>query len=81
MNFEIYLEIVFIAVLILLNAYLSMAEIAIVSSKKILLQKEEKNGNKKATIILNLLEDPNEFLSAIQIGITLIGILTVAIVL
>ena len=45
MNFEIYLEIVFIAVLILLNAYLSMAEIAIVSSKKILLQKEEKNGN------------------------------------
>ena len=46
MNFEIYLEIVFIAVLILLNAYLSMAEIAIVSSKKILLQKEEKNGNK-----------------------------------
>ena len=76
MNFEIYLEIVFIAVLILLNAYLSMAEIAIVSSKKILLQKEEKNGNKKATIILNLLEDPNEFLSAIQIGITLIGILT-----
>jgi putative hemolysin len=70
------MEILFIAVLILLNAYLSMAEIAIVSSKKILLQKIEQDGDKRARIILDLLEDPNEFLSAIQIGITLIGILT-----
>ncbi len=76
MSYFIYLEILFIAILILLNGYLSMAEIAIVSSKKITLQKYEQDGNKTAKIILDFLEDPNEFLSAIQIGITLIGILT-----
>ncbi len=76
MSYFIYLEILFIAILILLNGYLSMAEIAIVSSKKITLQKYEQDGNRNAKIILDFLEDPNEFLSAIQIGITLIGILT-----
>ncbi len=74
--YEIYIEIIIIAILILFNAYLSMAEIAIVSSKKITLQKMERDGERRAHIILKFLEDPNEFLSAIQVGITLIGILT-----
>lgn len=74
--YEIYFEIIVIAILILFNAYLSLAEIAIVSSKKVTLQKMERDGERRAHIILNFLDDPNEFLSAIQVGITLIGILT-----
>ena len=74
--YEVYIEIIVIAILILFNGYLSMAEIAIVSSKKVTLQKMKRDGEKKAQIILDFLEDPNEFLSAIQVGITLIGILT-----
>ena len=61
--YEIYIEIIIIAILILFNAYLSMAEIAIVSSKKITLQKMEREGEQRAHIILNFLDDPNEFLS------------------
>ena len=72
---NIFLEIFIILLLILLNGSLAMAEIAIVSSRKIKLQKMSKKGNKGADIALKLSESPNEFLSAVQIGITLIGIL------
>lgn len=68
-------EIIVILALIVLNGILSASEIAIVSSRKARLQAEaEKNsGAKKA---LQLKEDPNQFLSTVQIGITLIGIMT-----
>lgn len=72
---NIFLEFFIILLLILLNGSLAMAEIAIVSSRKIKLQKMSKKGNKGADIALKLSESPNEFLSAVQIGITLIGIL------
>ncbi|MBU4535372.1 MAG: hemolysin family protein [Euryarchaeota archaeon] len=72
---NIFLEFFIILLLILLNGLLAMAEIAIVSSRKIKLQKMSKKGNKGAGVALKLLESPNEFLSAVQIGITLIGIL------
>ncbi len=68
-------EIVIILLLILLNGILSASEIAIVSSKKVRLQNlGEKNVGAKAA--LKLKDKPNQFLSTIQIGITLIGILT-----
>lgn len=68
-------EIIIILVLILLNGILSASEIAIVSSRKARLQT---NGEKSpgAAKALELKENPNQFLSTIQIGITLIGILT-----
>lgn len=68
-------EIIIILVLILLNGILSASEIAIVSSRKARLQA---NGEKSpgAAKALELKENPNQFLSTIQIGITLIGILT-----
>ena len=53
-----------------------MAELAIVSSRKGKLQKMLNNGKKHAQTVMDLTEDPNQFLSTIQIGITLIGILT-----
>lgn len=68
-------EIVVILVLMVLNGILSASEIAIVSSRKARLQaiSNENSGAKRA---LKLKNDPNQFLSTVQIGITLIGILT-----
>ncbi len=72
---NLFLEIFAIGLLILLNGMLAMSEIAVISSRKIKLQKMSQDGNKGADITLKLLESPNQFLSAVQIGITLIGIL------
>ena len=70
------LEIIIILILIILTGYLSMAELAVVSVRKAKMQKYLEEGNKKAQIVMDLLEDPNEFLSTVQIGISLIGVLT-----
>ncbi len=72
---SVIFELFIILVLIMLNGFLSMAEFALVSSRKVRLEQmaeEDKTGAKK---VLELINDPNNFLSAIQIGITLIGIL------
>ena len=69
-------KIIIILILIVLTGYLSMAELAVVSARKAKLQKELDEGNKNAQIVFDLLEDPNEFLSTVQIGISLIGVLT-----
>ena len=53
-----------------------MAELAVVSVRKAKMQKYIEDGNKNAEIVLELLKDPNEFLSTVQIGISLIGVLT-----
>ena len=53
-----------------------MAELAVVSIRKSKMQKYLEEGNKNAQIVFDLLEDPNEFLSTVQIGISLIGVLT-----
>lgn len=74
-----YLEIFIILLLILANGFFSMAEIAVISSRKARLQQWAEEGNKKARAALLLANEPNSFLSTIQIGITLIGILTGAI--
>ncbi|MGN0176823.1 MAG: hemolysin family protein [Methanobrevibacter sp.] len=70
------LEIIIILILMILNGYLSMAELAVVSVRKAKMEKYLEKGNKNAEIVLKLLEDPNEFLSTVQIGISLIGVLT-----
>ncbi|MFZ2149617.1 MAG: hemolysin family protein [Minisyncoccia bacterium] len=60
--------------LILINGIFSMSEIAMVSSRKFKLETASKNGSKRAKQALELANNPNRFLSTIQIGITLIGI-------
>ncbi|MCQ2970142.1 MAG: hemolysin family protein [archaeon] len=70
------LKIVIIIILIILTGYLSMAELAVVSIRKAKMQKYLEDGNKNVQIVFDLLEDPNEFLSTVQIGISLIGVLT-----
>ncbi|RTY71369.1 HlyC/CorC family transporter [Flavobacterium sp. GSP27] len=70
------MEILIIFFLILLNGIFSMSEIALISARKNRLETSAKKGNKNAQIALELANSPNKFLSTVQIGITLIGILT-----
>ncbi len=64
-----------IGILLLLNGVLAMAETALLSSRKARLQNESNKGNERATAALQLTENPNQFLSVIQIGITSIDLL------
>lgn len=68
-------EIVFILLLIGLNGIFAMSEMAIVAARKVRLQQLANQGNSKARTALELTNSPNQFLSTVQIGITLIGIL------
>jgi putative hemolysin len=70
------MEIVIIVALILLNGIFSMSEIAVISARKSSLTSEAKHGNKYARAALNLSNQPDRFLSTVQVGITLIGIIT-----
>lgn len=70
------MEIFIILLLILLNGILAMSEIALVSARRSRLETEARNGSKAARTALSLSGEPDRFLSTIQIGITLIGILT-----
>lgn len=70
------MEVVIILILILLNGLFSMSEIAMVSARKIRLENQANKGDEKAKAALKLANNPDTFLSTVQIGITLIGILT-----
>ena len=70
------MEIAIIFFLILLNGVFSMSEIALISARKSRLETSAKKGNPSAKTALDLANSPNKFLSTVQIGITLIGILT-----
>ncbi|WP_300596728.1 hemolysin family protein [Niabella sp.] len=70
------MEVFIIALLILLNGLFSMAEIALVSARKARLEAQANKGDKRAEAALKLANHPDVFLSTVQIGITLIGILT-----
>jgi putative hemolysin len=72
-------EIGLIAVLILINAVLAMSEAALISSRKTKLHQFANAGDKASQTALDLMSDPNVFLSTIQIGITLIGVLSGAV--
>lgn len=69
------MELLIILLLVLLNGVFSMSEIALVSSRKSRLEAFARNGDTKAKAALALANSPNRFLSTVQIGITLIGIL------
>lgn len=68
------MDILIILGLILVNGVFAMSEIAIVTSKRIRLQKLAENGSRGAKAALDLSDSPSRFLSTIQVGITLIGI-------
>ncbi len=70
-----WLDVVIILVLVALNGLFAMSELAIVSSRKPRLRAMARAGRRGAQTALDLAGDPGRFLSAVQIGITLIGIL------
>ncbi|MCU0539147.1 MAG: hemolysin family protein [Desulfobacterales bacterium] len=72
---SLFWEIVVIVLLVSANGLFAMAEMALVSSRRARLQQQAEEGNPGATAALDLANAPNQFLSTIQIGITLIGVL------
>jgi len=72
---HITLEILVIFLLFIANGIFAMSEIAVVSAKKVRLQERANKGNIGARAALELANAPEDFLSSVQIGITLIGIL------
>jgi len=67
-------DVLIVLFLILLNGLFAMTEIAVVSSNRFRLQQRAQAGSAAAARALSLAEDPNRFLSTIQIGITLVGV-------
>jgi putative hemolysin len=74
-----FLEILFLFLLLVINGVFAMSEIALISSRRIRLQQMAKEGDAGAKAALEISETPNRFLSTVQIGITLIGIMAGAI--
>ena len=72
------IQVLVLIILILLNAFFAAAEMAFVSINDAKVEKEAKNGNKKAKQIYKMLKEPSKFLATIQIGITLAGFLSSA---
>ena len=71
-------QILILVILILLNAYFAATEIAFISLNDAKIERDAKEGNKKAKQILKMLKSPSKFLATIQIGITLAGFLSSA---
>ena len=70
------IEILLLLLLILANGVFSMSEMAVVSSRRARLQQRAEGGHKGARVAMDLSDDPSRFFSTVQVGITLIGIVT-----
>jgi putative hemolysin len=68
-------ELAVVVGLIVLNGFLAMSELALVSAKRPLLEQMAREGSRGAGVALELTREPGRFLSAVQIGITLVGII------
>ncbi|MBI1317402.1 MAG: DUF21 domain-containing protein [Candidatus Hydrogenedens sp.] len=73
---RISLELSVLVLLILFNGLLAMAELSLVSARRARLEQRAAQGQRGARTALRLLEDPTRLLSAIQVGITMVGIIT-----
>lgn len=71
-------SIVILVILIGINAFFASSEIAFISLNDAKIEKQAKDGDKKAKSIQNMLKDPSKFLATIQIGVTLAGFLSSA---
>ena len=71
-----FVEILIVVVLTIVNGLLAMSELAVVSARPARLRAMADQGNHGAAIAITLAEDPGKFLSSVQIGITLVGILS-----
>src|SRR5215510_12073016 len=72
-------NIIIILAVILINAIFVLSEMSVASSRKARLQQRANDGDRRAGTALKLIQNPNLFLSTVQIGITLVGVLVGAI--
>jgi putative hemolysin len=72
----LYIEIAIVVVLTIINGLLAMSELAVVSSRPVRLKVLGEQGSRGARIAMKLAEHPGRFLSTVQIGITLVGVLS-----
>jgi putative hemolysin len=72
---DVWFEIVIILLLVLANGVFAMSEISIVASRKVRLQQRAEEGDRRARLALELAQSPEQFLSTVQVGITLVGVL------
>ncbi len=68
------MEIIILFLLTLINGIFALSEIALVSLKRTKIEQKAEHGSLKARIVLDLLKEPENFLSSVQVGITLIGV-------
>ena len=68
-------ELAVVVGLIVLNGFLAMSELALVSARRPLLEQMARDGSRGAAVALDLTREPGRMLSAVQIGITLVGII------
>ena len=68
-------ELAVVVGLIVLNGFLAMSELALVSARRPLLEQMARDGSRGAAVALELTREPGRMLSAVQIGITLVGII------
>jgi putative hemolysin len=71
---QLTLELSIIVVLVLINGVFAMSEVALLSARRVRLEQRAHEGNKGARAALALLSDPNNFLSTVQIGVTMVGV-------
>lgn len=69
-------DLIIILILVAFNGFFSLSEVALISARRSRLQAEAKGGSKAARMALDLMDDPDKFLSTAQIGITIVSILT-----
>lgn len=70
------MEIAVIAVLIAINGFFALSEIAFVSSRREIIEAEKARGSLRAVLVLRMMDAPDRFLSSIQVGITLVGVVS-----
>lgn len=73
--FGVGIEILLVIIMILINGVLAMSELAVVSARRARMEQRANNGSAGARVAIELAEEPTRFLSTVQIGITLVGIL------
>ena len=69
-------DLIIILILVAINGFFSLSEVALISARRTRLQSEAKAGSRAARMALDLMNDPDKFLSTAQIGITIVSILT-----
>jgi putative hemolysin len=71
----VWIEVVIILLLVLANGVFAMSEISVVTARKVRLQQRAEEGDHRARLALDLAHAPEQFLSTVQVGITLVGVL------